>query len=198
LKRIDGPATKQNLHVVVPPNGGMSNFGKMAYATISVGGAYTGSGGMAIDAAGTPTGKDVVAAALNEKRKQLGIAFKKMIGPYASELMQTANFADNYRANAANTLEVVAQGLWFHIFPSIPFEGRTEIYQSGLTAINGALQQFNVQYRAWREQIKRWAIYEATVGRGRSYQTINQERYQERLRYYERSVTLGFKPKLNF
>jgi hypothetical protein len=198
LKRIDGNVKDPKLQVVTSPSSGMSGFGRVAYATMSVGGAYTGAGGMAFDATGAPTGKDVVAAALNEKRKQLGNEFKKMIGPYATELMQTANFANNYRANAVNTLEAIANGLWFHIFPSIPFEGRTEIYQSGLTAINGALQQFNMQYRTWRQQIERWAEHEATIGRGRGYQTINQDKYQERIRYYERSVNLGFKPKLSF
>lgn len=178
-------------------NGGMSKMGKTMFATMAIGGAYVGSGGVARHwtpgSPGAPSGKSAVADALNDRRKTMGKELAANIASYASAFMLHKGFADAYRSNAAKSLEMVQMRLWQDLFPSIPYEGRKQIYNAGLTSINDALKDFNQQYKTWRNQIERWALNDANTRYG-----IHQTRYQERLQYYERSPVLGFKPKLSF
>lgn len=174
--------------------GGMTSLGKGLYAAMALTGAVAGAGGMAIDSAGAPSGKDVVATVLNDKRKKLGEYLRKSAQSWAGELVRQKGFsADDYAANAAGYLAAFETVLWQGIFPSIPFEGFTEIYQSALQAINLALADFNSQYKAWREVIERRAQYEVRTNHRYGVQA---EYYQKLREKHERLY--AFKPQLHF
>jgi len=176
-------------------------IGQTLYDTLTV--VSTVGGSMALNPEGIPSGKDVVADILNDKRKALGDQFKKNIDRYASELIRSGQFtAEKYRSAPTEHLKAVGQMLWANIFPQIPFEGWKEIYKSGLAAITGALKQFNAQYRMWREAVQRWSTRHDPNARLSSFQGPVETRgkqpvtYQERVRYHEERYP--FKAQLDF
>ena len=172
---------------------GMTSLGKKMYVTMATGGAFVGSGGiqrLAPGPSGAPSGKDLVAEALNKKRKQLGDELKKSVEPWASEVVHGEKFgADDYNRGPEKYLQAVDRTLWVNLLPSIPFEGYNEIFNGALQAINFALADFNRQYRQWQDIAQRYAGNEA---RGRY--GLNWVTYQDRLNYWQSQ----FKPKLSF
>jgi len=101
---------------------GMSGLGKIMYATMGHAGALVGAGAFErsqVDSSGVPTGKDLVPAALNGKRIELGKAFEKNIDSWVSKLLLRPGFhAGDYRDKGRNKyLEAVDQVLWYSLFP---------------------------------------------------------------------------------
>ncbi len=176
-------------------------IGQTLYDTLTV--VSTVGQSMALTPDGIPSGKDVIASILNDKRKEMGDQFKKNIDRYASELIKSGKFtAEKYRSAAAKHLQEADQILWANIFPRVPFEGWKEIYKSGLASINGALKQFNAQYRMWKEAVQRWSTRYDPNARLSSFQGPIETRgknpvtYQERVRYHEQRYP--FKADLDF
>lgn len=174
---------------------GMSSLGKTMYATMQGVGAVVGAGvadHIAVNDAGAPSGKDVVADALNDKRKQMAKVFDH-IDSWASTLILRPKFhASSYRELGRDKyLEAVDALLWTSLFPDFGFENYKGMYHRGLNAINGALADFNRQYQTWRDTEQRYAEHDSTTRYG-----PNRVAYMEARTKYERFHP--FRPKLAF
>jgi len=185
---------------------GMTSLGKAMYATMAVGGGLAASGiaqRLASDPSGEPSGKDVISSALNTKREKLGESLKRNEEGLAYDLVLSGFNLDRYRRDRAKYLNDVDEILWASLFPSIPFNDLTAIYNSGLNAINGALADFKSQYRVWRDNTQGCAnrFYNAMrdpayYGRVVDLPDEIKSGREDPLKYCQRRMP--FRPKLNF
>jgi hypothetical protein len=183
--------------------GGMTNLGKKMYATMAMGGSLAAAGvvqKLASDPSGEPSGKDVVAIALNTKRMELGEVLKGNVERLAYDMVLGGFSFDRYQSGREKYLTGIEEILWANIFPSIPVNDLNAIYKSGLSTINGALADFKVQYREWRDNTQRCAnrffVPMTQTADTKDWPDEIKSGREEPLQYCQRK--LPFKPKLNF
>lgn len=153
-------ATSAAIEEAVQP--GMSNLGRVMYATMATGGGVAASGiaqRWAADPSGDPTGKDVVAEVLNAKRGELGHRLKGRTEMLADDLVHRGYDFKRYEAGRQKYLDGVEQAIWAGLFPSIAQNDLTAIYKSGLNSIGEALDEFKQQYGDWKKIIHECSDY---------------------------------------
>jgi hypothetical protein len=195
-------ATGAAIEEAVQP--GMSNLGKIMYVTMSVGGGIAASGlaqRWAADPSGAPTGKDLVATALNTKRRELGQKLKGNVEMLADDLVRSGFDFKRYQDGREKYLEAVEQALWTGLFPSIAQNDLTAIYKSGLNSIGKALDDFKHQYRDWKNYTQQCALHFFTPITRAPHDTKDwpesiKRGAEQPLEYCQRK--LPFKPKLHF
>ncbi len=177
---------------------GMTSLGKTMYVAMTGVGAAFGGGladhmpSPAVDSDGEPTGKDDVGRALAKQRKTLGVVFEKMINPWCAQLMLQSgfHFAD-FRSDRNAYLEAVDHLIWKQLFPEFAFQDFEEMFNEGITTINGALADFNRQYAWWRDQQQAFIL-------GVVIQPDNRyPGYQKNGYYQEYANRSGLEKKLN-
>ena len=183
---------------------GMSTLGKIMYATMATGGGIAASGlgqRWAVDPSGDPTGKDVIATALNAKRAELGQRLKGNTEMLADDLVHSGFDFKRYEAGRQKYLDGVEQAIWGSLFPSIAQNDLTAIYKSGLDSIGRGLDEFKHQYSDWKKYTQQCALNFTTPMTQYPHDTkdwpesIKSGREQP-LQYCQR--TLPFRPKLHF
>lgn len=187
---------------VVQP--GMSSLGKVMYATMATTGGVAASGlgqRFVVDPSGDPSGKDVIATALNAKRAELGQKLKGRTEMLADDLVHSGYDYKRYEAGRQKYLDGVEQAIWAGLFPSIAQNDLTAIYKSGLDSIGRGLVEFKHQYSDWKKYTQQCALHYFTPMTQVPHDTEDwpesiKSGKEQPLEYCQR--TLPFKPKLHF
>lgn len=134
----------------------MTNLGKTMYATMTVGGGLAASGIVqrwAADPSGDPSGKDVIATILNNKRAEMGKKLKGIsVDMLAEDMVRNGYDFKRYENGRGKYLDDVEKAVWTNLFPSIPFSDLNSIYKGALNSITKALEDFKQQYGKWKDQ----------------------------------------------